>query len=91
MRTIRYTKQFKKDFKRAKRRGENLDKLKRIIEILANGEMLPETCRDHLLVGKFLGTRECHLDPNWLLIYAYNEPDELILIRLGSHADLFQK
>ena len=91
MRTIRYTRQFKKDFKRSRRRGKDIGKLQRIVELLARDEPLPPQCRDHALSGKLIGTRECHIEPDWLLIYAYHESEELILIRLGSHADLFKK
>ena len=90
MRTIRYTKQFKKDFKRSQRRGKNIHKLQRVIELLARDETLPASYRDHALTGAFTGTRECHLEPDWLLIYTYEDPDDLILIRLGTHSDLFK-
>ena len=91
MRTIRHTRQFKKDFKKSRRRGKDITKLKRVIELLARDESLPPQYHDHALSGNLIGTRECHIEPDWLLIYAYEDPDELILIRLGSHADLFRK
>jgi len=91
MRTIRYTRQFKKDFKRSKRRGKDMEKLKYVVDLLARNQQLESRFRDHALTGNFSGMRECHIEPDWLLIYAYAEPDELILIRLGSHADLFKR
>ncbi|HEY54557.1 MAG TPA: type II toxin-antitoxin system YafQ family toxin [Caldilineae bacterium] len=90
MRTIRYTSSFKKDFKRVKKRGENIDHLKTIITLLAQGEPLPESCRDHKLSGGYSGLRECHLEPDWLLVYRYDGESELILTRTGTHSDLFK-
>lgn len=88
--TIKYTTQFKKDFKLAKRRGLNLSLLKNIITKLANGEPLDIKYRDHALSGKWSGHRECHLQPDWLLVY-HIEDDILVLTlsRTGSHSDLF--
>lgn len=89
MKAIRRTTQFKKDIKRAKKRGKDFNKLKTVIEKLAQGEILEEKHRDHALVGTWKGTRDCHIEPDWLLIYESRE-DELILIRTGTHADLFR-
>ncbi len=89
MRIVRYTKAFKKDYKRIKRQGRKPDKLKQVVRLLACDEQLPSHCRDHALTGAYGGTRECHIEPDWLLIYAYAEPNELILIRTGSHSHLF--
>ena len=91
MRTIRHTSQFKKDFKRSKRRKKDLGKLKHIIDLLAHEEPLAPRHRDHPLAGRLAGMRECHIEPDWLLIYTYTEPNDLILVRLGNHADLFKK
>lgn len=88
MRTVRYTSQFKKDLKLVQRRGRNVVKLKEAIGTLARGESLDARYRDHALMGQFAGTRECHLQPDWLLIYRIIDED-LILVRTGSHADLF--
>lgn len=90
MRSIRYTSQFKKDIKRIRKRSKDLDKLKAVIDVLVAGEQLPARYRDHALVGNYRGTRDCHIEPDWLLIYEIDE-DELILIRTGSHSDLFKK
>ncbi|MBF0805402.1 MULTISPECIES: type II toxin-antitoxin system YafQ family toxin [unclassified Streptococcus] len=88
---IRFTSRFKKDIKLAKRQGKDLDKLFQIVEQLANGETLEEKYRDHSLSGNYSGTRECHIEPDWLLIYEIIE-DVLVLSlqRIGSHSDLFK-
>ena len=88
MRTLRRTSQFKKDYKRAKRSGKPLTVLVETIRLLQADQSLPAKRRDHALIGNFTGTRECHLAPDWLLIYQLTD-DQLILIRLGSHAELF--
>lgn len=90
MKAIRRTTQFKKDVKRAQKRGKDFSKLKIVIEKLARGEALDEKYRDHALTGGYQGTRDCHLEPDWLLIYEMGD-EELILIRTGTHADLFKK
>ena len=88
--TIKPTNQFKKDFKKAQKQHRNLNILKNVVNMLAGGEALPEKYRDHLLMGNYKGKHECHLEPDWLLIYEYLD-DELILFltRTGSHSDLF--
>ena len=88
--TIKTTTQFKKDFKLAKRRNRNMKLLKEIIDKLANGEPLEEKYRDHALTGNWLGHRECHIQPDWLLVYRI-EDNVLVLTlsRTGSHSDLF--
>ena len=84
------TNQFKKDLKRAKKRSLDLYLLDQIVTKLANQESLPASCRDHNLSGDWTGFRECHIQPDWLLIYRIDDPDLiLILFRTGSHADLF--
>ena len=66
---IQFTNQFKKDLKLAKKQNKNLDKLFEVIDILANGGTLEAKYRDHDLTGNYKGTRECHIEPDWLLIY----------------------
>ena len=87
---LQQTTQFRKDCKRMKRRGLNLDDLAVIIELLQNGQPLPPENHDHELSGSLTGFRECHIHPDWLLIY-YIQHDRLVLVcaRTGSHSDLF--
>jgi mRNA interferase YafQ len=88
MRTIRRTSQFKKDVQRMKKRGKDLSKLKEVLEKIISGQQLEAKYRDHVLVGQYEGTRECHIEPDWLLIYELAQ-SEVVLIRTGTHADLF--
>ena len=89
---IARTTQFKKDFKLAKKRNLNIDLLTDVITKLANGETLPPESHDHGLTGNWIGHRECHIQPNWLLIYHLdNDVLVLSLIRTGTHSDLFNK
>ena len=88
---VRFTNQFKKDIKLAKKQGKDIDKLFDVIGILANGETLDEKYRDHDLSGNFKGCRECHIEPDWLLIYEIdNNVLVLVLNRVGSHSELFK-
>ena len=89
MKTIRYTTRFKKDVKRLKKSGRDFTDFKKVIEQLARGETLAPKYRDHKLLGAYAGTRECHIAPDWLLIYEATAT-ELVLIRSGSHALLFE-
>lgn len=88
--TLKPTTKFQKDLKRIQKRGYDLDLLKGIIKKLAEGETLPEKNRDHALFGNYAGCRECHIAPDWLLVYEIDD-DVLILYltRTGSHSDLF--
>lgn len=89
---IQFTTQFKKDLKLAKKQNKDLDKLFSVIEVLAGGETLPPQYRDHDLSGNYKGTRECHVDPDWLLIYEIQDNVlVLMLYRLGTHSELFKK
>ena len=90
--SVKATSQFKRDYKRAMRRGLNMELLDRIITALAMGETLPEKNRDHALSGLWSGHRECHVLPDWLLIYKI-DGDVLVLTltRTGTHADLFDE
>jgi mRNA interferase YafQ len=89
MRTIRRTSQFKRDVKQMQGRGKDLGRLKEVLESLVKGEKLSQKYRDHVLVGQYKGTRECHIEPDWLLIYELTE-SEVVFIRTGSHSDLFR-
>ena len=84
-----YSKQFSKDIKRIKKRGKSQNKLKVVIQKLVYGEQLNPIYKDHKLSGNYKGRRECHLEPNWLLIYKIKE-DEIIFERTGTHSDLFE-
>jgi len=89
MRTIRRTSQFKRDVKQMQRQGKDLGKLKKVLESLVKDGKLSQKYRDHVLVGQYKGTRECHIEPDWLLIYELAE-SEVVFIRTGSHSDLFR-
>ena len=89
---IEFTNQFKRDLKLAKKQGRNLEKLFEVVELLAEGKSLAAKYRDHELVGIYKGTRECHVEPDWLLIYEIcGDVLVLMLYRLGSHSELFKK
>jgi len=90
MLTIKYQTAFKKDYKRIKKRGYDIRLLKRVIELLAEGQELPWEYRDHALSGDYAGCRECHITPDWLLVYEVIERElVLYLTRTGTHNDLF--
>ena len=86
------TSQFRKDYKRMKKRGYNVKLLENVIDFLRNEKKLDERYRDHALIGNYIGFRECHILPDWLLIYAV-DGEKLILTasRTGTHSDLFAK
>ena len=88
---ILYLNSFKKDYKLAKKRGTNISKLKTVIEIIAEGKKLPEKYKDHQLKGsEYKGCRECHIEPDWLLVYRIiNQELILELLYTGTHSDLF--
>ena len=87
---IKFLNSFKKDYKRIVKRGYDIALLENVIRMLADGETLPAKYRDHALTGNYSGFRECHITPDWLLIYEVRE-SELILVlsRIGTHSDLF--
>ena len=87
---VRYSAKFKKDFKLAQKRGMPMQELKSIIEKLAASETLEAKHRDHALSGNYAMFRECHIRPDWLLIYRINDDAlELLAHRTGTHSDLF--
>ena len=92
MLSIVYTSKMKKDVKRMRKRGKDLGKLTVAIDLLASGESMPENYKDHPLRGELHGYRECHIEPDWLLIYRIVQ-DELILLAAGTgtHFDLFDE
>lgn len=87
---VKFTTRFKKDVKLAQKQGKNLNKLYEIVEKLANCEKLEDKYRDHDLTGSYEGCRECHIEPDWLLIYErFDNVLVLVLNRTGSHSELF--
>jgi mRNA interferase YafQ len=80
--------QFKRDVKLAERRGKDLAKLREIILLLAEGDSLPPRFKDHSLGGNWKHHRDCHIEPDWLLLYKI-DGDTLYLVRTGTHSDLF--
>ena len=87
---IHYTTQFKKDYKRIKKQNKDLSKIRVVIETLVAGRMLEPKYNDHQLSGNWKGHRDCHIEPDWLLIYRISS-DDLYLERTGSHSELFEK
>ena len=86
------TNKFRKDYKRIKKRGYDLTLLEKVLDTLLRQETLDQKHKDHALTGNYIGFRECHIQPDWLLIYAISE-SELILTasRTGTHSDLFDE
>ena len=89
---VKFTNLFKKDLKLAKKQNKDLNKLFDVVNILAEGGILEAKYRDHDLSGEYKGTRECHVEPDWLLVYEIqNDILVLMLYRLGTHSELFKK
>ena len=90
--TLKPTTQFKRDLKKAQKQNKTLDLLNKVLQQLAEGIPLPEKNRDHALTGNYAGCRECHIQPDWLLIYEIAEDTLfLYLTRTGSHNELFER
>lgn len=90
MLTIRWSTKFKRDVKTAQKRCKDMQKFKFVFELLMEGKPPPAKNRDHILTGQWNGCRECHIEPDWLLIYRIFPQDGVLeLVRMGSHADLF--
>lgn len=90
MLTIKFHSSFKKDYKRVIKRGYNVKLMEDVINKLVKQEQLPEKNRDHALSGDYMGFRECHITPDWLLIYEINNKELILfLTRTGTHSDLF--
>lgn len=87
---LKTTTRFEKDYKKARKSGRDMTRLKRVMTWIANEQPLPPELRDHKLVGNFQGRRECHLAGDWLLIYKLEE-DTVIFERTGSHSELLRK
>jgi mRNA interferase YafQ len=90
MREVSQTRQFSRDVQRMRKRGKDLRKLQQIVKVLAEGTPLPSILRDHPLVGTWQPSRDCHIEPDWILIYTADQAT-LRLERTGSHSDLFKK
>ena len=88
MKAVQRTSQFKQDVKRMERRNKDFAVVKSIIRNLVAGQPLDPKYRDHALLGQYAGTRECHIEPDWLLVYELTQ-HEVVLIRTGTHTDLF--
>ena len=87
---VKFTAKFKKDLKLAKKQGRNIEKLFEVVENPADREKLDAKFRDRELTGDYVGCRECHVEPDWLLIYeVYDDVLVLLLTRVGSHSELF--
>lgn len=89
MRKIVLTAQFEKDVKRSQKRNVDMGRLREVIRLLGQGNLEDQQYRDHPLKGKYEGLRECHLSPDWLLIY-HSSVEQVLLIRTGTHSDLFR-
>lgn len=90
MLTIKYQAAFKRDYKRIKKRGYDMSLLEKVIGILTEGKPLPSQYKDHGLSGDYKGCRECHIAPDWLLVYEVIGQELLLyLTRTGTHSDIF--
>ena len=90
MKRVSQTTQFSRDLKKMKKRGKNIAKLREVVKQLAAGKPLEPRYRDHPLVGAWQPSRDCHIEPDWILIYTADE-ETLRLERTGTHSDLFKK
>ena len=89
---LEYSGQFKKDLKLMVKRGLDIEEMRTVLNFLANDGQVPETYKPHVLSGKFKGIWECHISPDWLLMYDITNTINLIrLVRTGTHSDLFKK
>ncbi len=87
---VKFTSQFKRDLKLARKQGKDIDKLFGVISTIAEGRKLDEKYRDHNLSGDYAGCRECHVEPDWLLVYeVMDKVLVLMLYRVGTHSELF--
>jgi mRNA interferase YafQ len=88
VRSVYESPRFLRDIKRIKKRGLDLSKLRHVVTLLSERQPLPIRYRDHALTGNWIGHRDCHIQPDWVLIYQIDD-DDLILERTGTHSDLF--
>lgn len=88
---VKFTTAYKKSYKLMKKRGLDLDELDKVVDTLREGKTLEERYRDHALTGKYAGFRECHIKPDWLLVYLVEDNIlTLTLVDTGSHSDIFK-
>ena len=83
-----FTNKFRKDYKRMMKRGFDMSRIDAVVDILVQGKSLPDKYKNHFLVGNYKGCQDCHIMPDWLLIYRIEE-NVIFFIRTGSHSDLF--
>lgn len=89
--SLEFTNQYLKDLKLARKRGLDEGKLNEVLLILISGESLPAKYKDHLLIGNYSGFKECHISPDWLLVYSIESTLKIVtLVRTGTHSDLFK-
>jgi mRNA interferase YafQ len=88
-RSAAFGRKFERDTKLMRKRGKNMDKLESLVNALIGGESLPEKYYDHKLGGEYVGYRECHVEPDWLLIYKL-DGENIYFGRTGTHSDLFE-
>ena len=90
MYNLRFTNKIQRNIKLMKKRGKNLEKLKTVLKLLQEGKELPAKYKDHSLSGNYTDCRECHIEPDWLLVYEIiNEELIILLLTTGTHSDLF--
>jgi mRNA interferase YafQ len=84
------TSAFAKDLRRVRKQGKDIDKLEALVDLVQQAQPLPHSCRAHRLRGNWMGHWDCHIEPDWLLLYRLTKT-ELSLVRTGSHAELFNR
>ena len=88
---LRVVNKYKKDLKLIYKQNKSKDKLRTVVQLLLNNKQLPEIYKDHALTGNYIGSRECHIEPDWLLIYRIDKRNNLLVLeRTGSHSNLFE-
>lgn len=89
---VKYTSSFKKSYKLIQKRGYDISALDKVIDMLRQGKKLDAKYKDHVLSGNYAGYRECHIKPDWLLVYLFeNDTITLTLVNTGTHSDVFKK
>ena len=90
MRIVEHSNRFKRDFKRMKKRGKTIEKLVKVMRLLEEKQPLPKRLKDHSLEGNWLGSRDCHIEPDWILIYSLLADNNVVRFECtGTHSDLF--